>query len=209
MVNTVLATITANTFKEFSDAIESGKTPKEVAQEALKDSFKAIFNGNGYDVECQEKLTKAGAWRIDSGVEAMCRITAEKNVKLFEDLKILTSEECSARQSVMLNHYSGTVEIEANCMIDMIQQYIIPAVKTANVGSLVDLQEGVNTLKNALADIHHTSDEKEKAKKARVLRLETMIQVRRVCDDVEAVVPAHLWTLATYKDLLFLDQQLA
>lgn len=40
---------------------------------------------------------------------------------------------------------------------------------------------------------------------ARVLRLETMIDVRAVCDAAEEVCPAKLWTLATYKDLLFLD----
>ena len=43
---------------------------------------------------------------------------------------------------------------------------------------------------------------------ARELRLETMIAVRKTCDDAEAVCPAGLWTLATYKELLFLDQTL-
>lgn len=36
----------------------------------------------------QAALTAAGVWRIDSGVDAMCRHTAEKNVKLFSDLKV-------------------------------------------------------------------------------------------------------------------------
>ena len=40
LVNTVLATITANAFKEFSDAIEAGAKPREVAEKALKHSFK-------------------------------------------------------------------------------------------------------------------------------------------------------------------------
>jgi glutamine synthetase len=40
---------------------------------------------------------------------------------------------------------------------------------------------------------------------ARTLRLETMEEVRKVCDEAEGVVPAEYWTLATYKDLLFLD----
>lgn len=90
LVNTVLATITANAFKEVSDAIEKGATPKEVAQKALKDSWKIIFNGNGYDAASQDMLTKAGLCRIDSGVEAMCRYTAPKNVKLFSDMKVMT-----------------------------------------------------------------------------------------------------------------------
>ena len=30
--------------------------------------------------------------------------------------------------------------------------------------------------------------------------------IREICDDAEAVVPAHLWTIATYKELQFIDQ---
>lgn len=44
-----------------------------------------------------------------------------------------------------------------------------------------------------------------KATKARNLRLVTMEEVRAICDAIEAVVPANLWTLATYHELLFLD----
>ena len=38
-----------------------------------------------------------------------------------------------------------------------------------------------------------------------MLRLETMEEIRKKCDAVEAMVPPQLWSLATYKDLLFLD----
>ena len=44
------------------------------------------------------------------------------------------------------------------------------------------------------------------AELARVLRLETMLSVRETVDAAEGVCPAELWTLATYKELLFLDQ---
>lgn len=36
----------------------------------------------------------------------------------------------------------------------------------------------------------------------------TASQVREVVDAAEGVVPADRWTLATYKDLLFLDHTL-
>jgi glutamine synthetase len=122
----------------------------------------------------------------------------------------------------MLTQYTGSVEIEANCLVDMIVQQIIPAVKDSNVG---ELTEAVVVLKAKLAEIHHTSDEKTKAQLARSLRLETMIRfffvriflfrylvllysVREVCDAAEEVVPSYAWPLATYKELLFLDQQI-
>jgi glutamine synthetase len=87
----------------------------------------------------------------------------------------------------------------------MINQHIIPSVKAAGVGPLSELQASVKSIKEALAGIHHAGSSYEKAQLSRVLRLETMMNIRTVCDDAEAVVPADLWTLATYKELLFLD----
>jgi glutamine synthetase len=207
LVNTVLNTIAAEKFAEFADAIEAGATPAAVAREALKKHFKVIFNGNNYDPAMQEELTKKGIWRIDSGVEAIARLTADKNIALFEKMGVLSKEECVSRQDILLNHYTGTVEMEAYCMIDMIQQHIIPSMKEANLGGsyVADLQAVIPKLKSGIAAIHAAESSYDKASLARVLRLETMIDIRAVCDAAEEVCPAKLWTLATYKELLFLD----
>ncbi|EED87340.1 hypothetical protein THAPSDRAFT_270138 [Thalassiosira pseudonana CCMP1335] len=209
MVNTVLNTIVAEKFAEFSDAIDAGADPHDIARQALNENWKVIFNGNNYDEAVQQELTDRGLWRIDSGVEAIARFTAEKNVALFQKMKVLTKEECESRQMIMHDHYTGTVEIEAKCMIDMIQQHIIPSVKAAGVGPLGDLEAAVVSLKEALGEIHGAEESYKKAQLSRVLRLETMIDIRAVCDAAEEVVPANLWTLATYKELLFLDQHTA
>ena len=108
-----------------------------------------------------------------------------------------------------VNRYTGVVEVEANCLLDMIVQQIIPAVKEADFADkLFELEACVASLKAGLTGIHKAEDDKQKAALARQLRLETMIQVRETCDSAEAIVPAHLWSLATYKELLFLDQHL-
>ena len=209
MVNTVINTIVAEKFAEFADACDAGEDPHDIARKALNENWRVIFNGNNYDEAMQQELTDRGIWRIDSGVEAIARLTAEKNVNLFQKMKVLTKEECESRQTIMHDHYTGTVEIEAKCMIDMIQQHIIPSVKAAGVGPLGDLEAAVGTLKSALKEVHGTEDSYKKAQLSRVLRLETMIDIRAVCDAAEEVVPANLWTLATYKELLFLDQHTA
>jgi len=64
---------------------------------------------------------------------------------------------------------------------------------------------GVSKLEAALKEMHAASDEYEAAKLARVIRLDTMVEVRKVVDDVEAICPADKWTIATYKELLFVD----
>uniref|UniRef100_A0A7S2YKW1 GS catalytic domain-containing protein n=1 Tax=Entomoneis paludosa TaxID=265537 RepID=A0A7S2YKW1_9STRA len=205
MVNTVLNTIVAEKFGEFADRIEAGEAAADVAREALKKHWKVIFNGNNYDEAMQQELTDRGVWRIDSGVEATARITAEKNVALFEKMGVLTREECESRQDVLHDHYAGTVEMEALTLIDMLNHHIIPSCKNSGVGPLEELQALLPVLEGAIAEIHAADTSMKKAELARVLRLETMVEMRDVCDAAEKVVPASDWTLATYKELLFLD----
>jgi glutamine synthetase len=207
LVNTVLNTIVAEKFAEFADAIEGGADPATVARESLAKHWKVVFNGNGYDPAMQKELTERGIWRIDSGVEAMARLSAEKNIALFGKMGVLSEDECKSRTDIMHGHYVGMVEMEASCMTDMILQHAIPSMKAANLeGSYVaDLQAAVPVLKDALVAIHKAESPYEQAKLARVLRLETMVEIRAACDAAEAVCPAILWTLATYKELLFLD----
>lgn len=93
-VNTVLATATASAFKSFADAIEAGGDPRAVVSSALADSWKAIFNGNGYDRVEQARLTEKGIWRIDSGVEAIKTMTSSKNLEIFSSLKVYELHCC-------------------------------------------------------------------------------------------------------------------
>ena len=79
LVNTVLNSILADTFKDFADKIEGGMSAKEVTREALDNHWKVIFNGDNYDLGNQAELTAKGLWRIDSSVEALKRYTADKN----------------------------------------------------------------------------------------------------------------------------------
>lgn len=205
MVNTVLNTITAEKFSEFADRMDAGEDPVAIAQETLAKHWRVIFNGDNYDESNQEMLTERGVWRIDSGVEAIKTLTSEKNIALFDKMGVMTKEECESREVVLHDHYAGSVEMEALTLVDMLNQHIIPSVEKAGVGDLAGLKAAVGTINAAMAEIHAADSSYEKAKLARVLRLETMIDIRAVVDDAEGLVPASLWTLATYKELLFMD----
>lgn len=209
LVNTVLNSITADAFNRVSDAIEAGQKPRDVAAGLLKTHLpKVVFNGDNYDEANQAMLTERGVWRIDSGVDAICRYSDPKNVELFSKLGVLSADECESRQSIMLDHYCGTVEIEAKSFVDMINQHVVPSVKAADLGTaaLADCSSAVQAVEAAMTAIHHEDDEVKKANLARTLRLETMVDLRVKIDALEKLVPANLWTLATYSELLFLDQ---
>ena len=69
----------------------------------------------------------------------------------------------------------------------------------------LSIEAALDTLGKAIEELHASSG-KPQADLARTLRLETMIDIREVCDAAEGLCPADLWTLPTYTDLLFLDQ---
>ena len=194
----------AQKFAEFADRIDAGEKAGDIAKEALNKHWKVIFNGDSYNLDNQEMLTKSGVWRIDSGVESNRVLSEEKNLALFETMGVMSREETISREVVLMEHYTGTVEVEANTFIDMINQHIIPSVEAADQ-PLGELEGLVGKLQSALSTIHATEGYYEQAQLARVLRLETMVEVRKVCDTAEETVPADLWSLATYKELLFLD----
>jgi len=127
-------------------------------------------------------------------------------------MKVLTKDECYSRQNIMLSQYINIIEIEVLCLINMIQQYIIPSLLNNKEEDEIlknnyynELKNSIQKLDNDLNNITNDNDIIMKAKKARILRLETMIDIRKICDKVEAIIPANLWNLATYKELLFID----
>ncbi|EKX48707.1 hypothetical protein GUITHDRAFT_68506 [Guillardia theta CCMP2712] len=205
MVNTVLNTICADAFKEFADKIEGGMKADDVAAEALKEHWKIIFNGNGYSEEWKAEAGKRGLCRIDSGVEAMEQLGAEKNLEMFAKLGVMSKEELLARRDIALQHYTGLVEIEAGCMIDMITQNIVPSVKETGI-STAQMEAECAKVKAKYEELEHEEDPLKKAKIARELRLDVMANARKVVDEVESICPAKSWPFATYRDLLFLDQ---
>jgi len=206
LVNTVLNTISAKAFKRVADRLESGDALQEIATDLIHTHVpKVVFNGDNYDPANQQMLTDRGVWRIDSSVEAICRLSAPKNTTLFDEMRVLKPHECAARQVVLLDHYVGTVDLEARCMLDMLHKHVIPAAVAAGLTVVPHLKEAVATLDDALDEIHAAEGE-EQATLARSLRLETMETIRTHCDAAEIQCPADLWTLPTYVDLLFLDQ---
>lgn len=207
LVNTVLNAMMANQFKEISDRMDAGEDMLAIAKDLLKAHSKCIYNGNGYDPEWPDKATKMGVTRIDSGVEAIKRLTDEKNVKLFTECGIFSAEEVTARQSILLELYTGVVEMEAQLFIDMARQQIVPAAMGAGCDVSAYLK-GVATVQAALAEMHNEGDEVKKAEMARELRLTTMVDARKACDNLEAVCPASAWPIATYKELLFMDMDM-
>ena len=213
MVNTVLASIMAKSFKDISRQMEEcNLTAAEVAQRALNKHWRVIFNGNNYDEKEQEKLTSLGLCNIQTTVEALLQYSNAANTSLFSEMKVFTPRECQARQDVSLNNYIYVVEIEGGCLVDMLNQQIIPALSAVTHKSrrlnevLHRLEKGLESMQSNLEAIQSEQDLVAKAAMCERLRREVMLEVGEVCKEAESLCPLSLWPIATFKELLFLDQ---
>jgi len=209
MVNTVLCSIFASEFAQLSAKIEAGKSARDVAMATLNEHWDIIFNGNGYSAEWPIEAARRGIPNHASCVDAIGALGAPKAVSLFEDLGVMSPAETKCREAVMYDKYCAVVEMEAQCLVDMIQQHVLPsALKAAQLGIETDvpkLKTAIKTLESAIELMEATSEGPARSHVARGVRLETMAKIRTLCDETEAVVPPEMWTLATYKELLFLD----
>jgi len=86
-------------------------------------------------------------------------------------------------------------------MIDMIHQWIVPAFKSVGMDTAV-----IASIQTRLNAVHAAQDGMERATIEQELRLEVMEEARKACDEAEGKCPATVWPFATYRDLLFLDQ---
>ena len=145
--------------------------------------------------------------RLRTAGRHVCERTAPRAPALFFVNRVNLFPAPQARTDVNLDHYTGTVEMEAKCLVSMIEQHIVPSCDKAGVATDA-LAAHAETLKAKLAQMHAATAESPLAAAtvAHELRHGEIEEARVVCDDVERKVPADLWTLATYKELLFLDQ---
>jgi glutamine synthetase len=169
LVNTILSTTVAQSFKQFSDFLENEENIQkylkdddrqsavvcaahEYLQDSLRKHWHVIFNGNGYDAENQAMLTDRKVWRIDDGIDAIKTFSSPKNIELFAECRVLAKDELLAREMVLLDHYTGLVEIEASCLVDILQQHVLPAVRNSGLSDDIatTLNQDVITIKEAI-----------------------------------------------------------
>ncbi len=234
---TVLNTILADALNEMNDLLEaelkSGKRLREamieVLRKVLADSYKVVFNGDGYSDEWKEEAARRGLLNLPSTLDALRMMPSEKNKELFERLKVLNEREFEARYEIFLEQYFKTINIEANSVQQIGHTMILPAaVRYINeLAAAVDRgkQLGISTqgTEQLLAQVSALVDdlvarldalEKQNtaevddeplalAQHAREQVIPAMNAVRDVADRLERILPDDYWPLPTYREMLF------
>ncbi len=233
--NIVLNTAVAESLKSYADRLENVDNFEDalhaLIQKTIRDHKRIIFNGNGYDDEWTKEAEARGLSNFRTTPDALPCLTAEKNVKLFEEHKVFTRAELEARQEIYFQNYCKTLNIEALTVIDMINKDILPAISSyigkvsstaaakkscfadadftyeentvKKLSSLsASIYKSVNELEASLKEIKPL-DAVEKAGKFRDIIIPKMEEIRSYADAAECITGAEYWPFPTYADLLY------
>ena len=132
---TVLNTIVADQLEKFKVSVDKriskgvGKDEsilKEL-QVLIKESKNIRFEGNGYGDEWLKEAKKRGLSNLTTTPEALTVWGRKEVIDLFDQMKVLHPAEMEARQEVEYEKYVMHRQIEANILIDMARNTILPA----------------------------------------------------------------------------------
>ena len=237
--NTVLNTAVAESLRTFAELLEKSddidKTIHSIVKYTIKEHQKILFSGNGYNDAWVEEAAKRGLCNFPTTPDALAHMTDEKNIKLFEEHHVLTSEELKARQEIDYENYVKTLEIEVKTMIHIANRDIMPAINkyigklAKNIETVSSIDSSINSsyqkktlkkLSENLAKIDEFTSELEAKyfeankisdieKQAFFIKdtlLPLMASLRKVVDESETMMPKHYWPMPTYEELLFSEQ---
>ncbi len=234
---TVLNTITAESLRQMNAALKKAKEEKGSLEEGLKtvlkdtleDVRKIIFNGDGYSDAWKKEAEKRGLLNLENTMVALPTLVDEKNIKLFEEHKVLNKAELESRHEIWTEQYFITLNIEAETTANIVKTMLIPgAVRYLNellalndrgksTGLKVDSTSGLATEINdtlgeltvALKELEKQNAELggespfEKAKHLHNNVLPAMNKVREIADQLEDMVADDYWPLPAYREMLF------
>ncbi len=196
---TVLNVIVAKQLKEFKisvdELIEKGLKKDEaifnILREYIKVSKKIRFEGDGYSDAWQEEAAKRGLSNNKTTPKALEAIVKPENIKLFEEMNIMSPVELKARYEIQIEEYIKKIQIESRLLGDIAQNHIIPiAIKyqnllTTNVKDMKDIfgKDFENIAGEQLALIQKISGHISFISK----KTDEMIETRKVANKIEDI----------------------
>lgn len=199
---------------------------QEVISAIMKEHGDIVFNGDGYADAWQAEAARRGLPNLKTAPEALPEMISKDVVELFEKHQVLTEVELHSRMEIYLEQYIMKVAVEARVSIDMARTMIYPAALTYQslladnclklrelglpcdedtlkilLDLSTDLKERTDRLESLLA--YESDDSRAKAVYYCESILPAMLAIRKTVDQLEKLVPDHLWQLPTYQEMLF------
>ena len=236
--NTVLDTAVAESLRDFADALEG--TPADEFQEAalaycaehLRAHRRILFSGDGYSEAWEQEAGRRGLCNYRTTADALPSFVAEKNIKLFSEMGVLTEAEAVCRYEVKLEKYNKLMNIEATTMVREARRTYRPvitayATKVAKgletiraagaeaamayeQATLNDLCDGITAINESIARLDEVHAKAEAIADGQLQAncyahevAPVMADLRAAVDAMEEIVAADYWPVPTYDDILF------
>ena len=207
-------------------SIEASAT--SVLGDVLKQHRRVIFNGDNYTDAWHAEAEKRGLPILRGTADALPAFQRAGVAEMFEAYGVMSTRELNARIDVLMEMYCTTITIEANTMMQMADRMVRPAavryctelaesvatMATAGVsctvvaGDLDRLTSAMDVLAARQGVIqaaidHDAVDNGAHANHVQNTLVPAMDAARIACDDIESIVPADLWPIPSYTDMLF------
>lgn len=234
--NMMLNAAVAESLRQYADRLEQAQDRvaeiHHILRDVIRQHKRILFDGNGYDESWIEEAKARGLLNLPTTADCMPYLLHEKNVEMLTRHGVFSVPELHSRCEIMLDNYCKTVEIEANTMIDMARQDILPAVQSyathvaqgiAAKRSVVDtlrctheikLLEQLSTLTDQIAQgmealevvtdrVEQMEDVTATSEAVRDKMLPAMVQLRQAVDQAETITASSFWPYPSYGQLLF------
>ena len=236
--NTVLDTAVAESLRDFADALEGARADEfqEAAlaycAEHLRAHRRILFSGDGYSEAWEQEAERRGLCNYRTTADALPSFVAEKNIKLFSEMGVLTEAEAVCRYEVKLEKYNKLMNIEATTMVREARRTYRPvitayATKVAKgletiraagaeaamayeQATLNDLCDGITAINESIARLDEVHAKAESISDGQLQAncyahevAPVMADLRAAVDAMEEIVAADYWPVPTYDDILF------
>ena len=202
---------------------------KTILTDTIKKHKRVVFNGDGYEDKWQKEAQKRGLPNRRTSLEAIEQLIQKHHIKVFADHAVLSEREVEARHEIALDQYFKTINIEAETTEWIASTIILPAAHQY-IGELAAIAENLTetgitskALLRSLQDVVTKTDELSESleilkqanrdlggdtihSKAYHMRdnvVPAMNKVRAAADELERIIPDKLWSMPTYREMLF------
>lgn len=215
--------------KDIASGLTIDQALLNLIKKHMSNSYKAVFNGDGYSKEWVEEAKRRGLPNLHTTPDSLKILTEDSNSSFLVNLGIFKHDEVITRYNVLLERYIKIREIEFETMIDMIHQFVIPSAleyKTL-LTKLIKNQKEIGVASNfemdnlkkvslKIDEIHEKSqmllkelesDHSDHQKYAEKIANELMpisVSMATICNALEELIPNHFYRLPKYYDMLFL-----
>jgi glutamine synthetase len=231
-LNTIVADVLCDYADQLEKAADFETALDALLQKSVIENKRIVFNGNNYSDEWVEEAARRGLPNLHTTPEALAEYTSEKNEKLFARHNIYTPAELESRCEIHLEEYSKTINIEALTMLNMAKREISPAVVayTKEVcdtllakkacGDFIDataettlaerlstmsgaFSKAIDTLDTILAAAQNCTSAQAEATYYCDQVIPAMEALRKIADELEAIVGKEYWPFPNYEEILF------